>query len=141
MECWHKSDCCWVVVNLATLSSWGYYQISNIGGCLTVNVIFFFLVKEESSDMASHRRKKKRRVVRKDQEPSPIHLAVDPNEPTYCLCNQVSYGDMIGCDNVDCEVEWFHFNCVQLTHKPKGKWYCPRCRGERPNVPLKRTDK
>ena len=25
----------------------------------------------------------------------------DPNEPRYCLCNQVSYGDMVGCDNED----------------------------------------
>ena len=26
---------------------------------------------------------------------------VDPNEPRYCLCNDVSYGDMVGCDNAD----------------------------------------
>ena len=25
----------------------------------------------------------------------------DPNEPRYCLCNQVSYGEMVGCDNRD----------------------------------------
>lgn len=25
----------------------------------------------------------------------------DPNEPRYCLCNQVSYGDMVACDNED----------------------------------------
>lgn len=25
----------------------------------------------------------------------------DPNEPRYCLCNQVSYGDMVACDNAD----------------------------------------
>jgi hypothetical protein len=24
---------------------------------------------------------------------------VDPNEPTYCICNQVSYGTMIACEN------------------------------------------
>jgi len=23
--------------------------------------------------------------------------APDPNEPRYCLCNQVSYGDMVVC--------------------------------------------
>lgn len=23
----------------------------------------------------------------------------DPNEPRYCVCNQVSYGDMVACDN------------------------------------------
>ncbi|CAN0512704.1 unnamed protein product, partial [Ectocarpus sp. 12 AP-2014] len=26
-------------------------------------------------------------------------LPVDPNEPVYCLCMQVSYGKMVGCDN------------------------------------------
>ena len=58
-----------------------------------------------------------------------IDMPVDPNEPTYCLCQQVSYGEMIGCDNNDCPIEWFHFGCMQLTTKPKGKWYCPKCIG------------
>merc|ERR1719228_1042309 len=31
-----------------------------------------------------------------------VDMPVDPNEPTYCLCQQVSYGEMIGCDNQDC---------------------------------------
>lgn len=56
-----------------------------------------------------------------------LDMPVDPNEPTYCLCQQVSYGEMVGCDNVDCPIEWFHFQCVGLTEKPKGKWYCPTC--------------
>ena len=30
-----------------------------------------------------------------------LDMPVDPNEPTYCLCHQVSYGEMIGCDNAD----------------------------------------
>jgi inhibitor of growth protein 4 len=56
-----------------------------------------------------------------------LDMPVDPNEPTYCLCQQVSYGEMIGCDNADCPIEWFHFGCMSLTTKPKGKWYCPKC--------------
>ncbi|XP_019858726.1 PREDICTED: inhibitor of growth protein 4-like [Amphimedon queenslandica] len=56
---------------------------------------------------------------------------IDPDEPTYCLCNQVSFGEMIGCDNEECSIEWFHFVCVGLTSKPKGKWYCPQCSKER----------
>jgi len=28
-----------------------------------------------------------------------LDLPVDPNEPTYCFCNQVSYGAMVACDN------------------------------------------
>jgi inhibitor-of-growth protein 1 len=84
------------------------------------------------------KKKKKRKVVKKERESSPTEIPIDPNEPTYCLCNQVSYGEMIGCDNMECKIEWYHFNCVQLTHKPKGKWYCPNCRGDRPNV-MRRT--
>ncbi|KAK9931341.1 hypothetical protein M0R45_018617 [Rubus argutus] len=56
-----------------------------------------------------------------------LDIPVDPNEPTYCLCNQVSYGDMVACDNPNCKIEWFHFGCVGLKDQPKGKWYCPDC--------------
>lgn len=75
-------------------------------------------------------KKKKRSKSKQDREPSPTDLPIDPNEPTYCLCEQVSYGEMIGCDNDECTIEWFHFSCVGLHHKPKGKWYCPKCRGD-----------
>ncbi|XP_034490202.1 inhibitor of growth protein 3 [Drosophila innubila] len=63
----------------------------------------------------------------------------DPNEPRYCTCNQVSYGDMVACDNDACPYEWFHYQCVGITQPPKGKWYCPKCtasmrrRGNRKN--------
>mmetsp|Transcript_23972 Transcript_23972/g.18308 ORF Transcript_23972/g.18308 Transcript_23972/m.18308 type:complete len:109 (-) Transcript_23972:108-434(-) len=46
------------------------------------------------------------------------------HEPTYCFCNNVSYGDMIACDNKNCPYEWFHFPCVGLIAKPEGKWLC-----------------
>ncbi|KAL9230165.1 hypothetical protein vseg_005552 [Gypsophila vaccaria] len=59
-----------------------------------------------------------------------LDLPVDPNEPTYCVCNQVSYGEMVGCDNSECRIEWFHFGCVGVKEKPKGKWYCPDCSGK-----------
>ncbi|KHJ44462.1 PHD-finger [Trichuris suis] len=55
------------------------------------------------------------------------------DEPVYCICRQVSYGQMICCDNEKCEMEWFHFKCVHLATKPKGKWYCPSCRDGRAN--------
>ncbi len=28
-------------------------------------------------------------------------MPIDPNEPTYCVCNRVSFGEMVGCDNPD----------------------------------------
>lgn len=63
--------------------------------------------------------------------PVDIDQPIDPNEPTYCVCNQVSFGDMIACDNENCQGgEWFHYTCVGLTPETrfKGKWYCPTCR-------------
>jgi hypothetical protein len=26
-------------------------------------------------------------------------MPVDPNEPTYCFCDRVAFGNMVGCDN------------------------------------------
>ncbi|KAK4882400.1 hypothetical protein RN001_005719 [Aquatica leii] len=68
-----------------------------------------------------------------------VDWTYDPNEPRYCICNQVSYGDMVACDNEDCPSEWFHYPCVGISAPPKGKWYCPQCttsmrrRGSRKN--------
>lgn len=32
---------------------------------------------------------------------SDMDMSVDPNEPLYCYCQQVSYGEMVACDNAD----------------------------------------
>ncbi|KAI7819635.1 hypothetical protein BC939DRAFT_459822 [Gamsiella multidivaricata] len=56
-----------------------------------------------------------------------IAMEIDPNEPLYCFCQQVSFGDMVGCDNDSCDKEWFHYGCVGLTEPPIGKWYCATC--------------
>ena len=75
----------------------------------------------------------------------------DGEEPRYCYCNQVSYGEMVACDMDSCPREWFHLDCVGLTkaptkngefiplsalHSPGGcadgggtaKWYCDECK-------------
>ncbi|XP_051989854.1 inhibitor of growth protein 5-like [Xyrauchen texanus] len=87
--------------------------------------------KESDQDSPKHKKQKHSPSISEallSMHPSDVlDMPVDPNEPTYCLCSQVSYGEMIGCDNADCPIEWFHFACVGLTTKPKGKWYCPRC--------------
>lgn len=36
---------------------------------------------------------------------------------------------MIGCDNEDCPLEWFHLSCAGLTAAPTGKWLCEVCKG------------
>lgn len=50
------------------------------------------------------------------------------DDKRYCLCQNVSFGDMVACDNDDCPYEWFHWNCVGLKSEPTGRWYCPICR-------------
>lgn len=75
---------------------------------------------------------------------------IDPDEPRYCVCDGVSYGTMVCCENpnvsflwqtvdapsgdnrltiLQCEREWFHLECVGLTEPParRAKWWCPNC--------------
>lgn len=111
-----------------------------------------------NSGSSSSKQKKKRKARQgREREESPPPDHIDPDEPTYCLCDQVglnvvlkfhsqvvltnisyflqiSFGEMILCDNDLCPIEWFHFSCVQLVSKPKGKWFCPNCRGDRVNM-------
>lgn len=96
--------------------------------------------EEKKEDKEKPKKKKKRKAKKVNEGAHSPHLEpIDPDEPTYCSCQQVSYGEMIGCDNDDCPIEWYHFNCVGLSTKPKGKWYCPECRGDKPTV--RRQDK
>jgi hypothetical protein len=54
----------------------------------------------------------------------------DKNEPLYCFCQQVSYGEMVACDGEHCPYEWFHMECVGLDEPPKGAWFCDQCSAE-----------
>ncbi|XP_013106395.1 inhibitor of growth protein 5 isoform X7 [Stomoxys calcitrans] len=100
------------------------------------------IAASSNAGQGGKKKKQKKNIDLDDSEKESCHTAathpsdvldmpVDPNEPTYCLCHQVSYGEMIGCDNPDCPIEWFHFACVGLTTKPKGKWFCPKCTQDR----------
>ena len=51
----------------------------------------------------------------------------DDNGRCWCYCCQPSFGDMIRCDNKQCSISWFHFDCLRIRTPPKGKWYCPSC--------------
>jgi inhibitor of growth protein 3 len=77
----------------------------------------------------------------------------------YCTCRQVSYGEMIGCDDDDCEIEWvsgsvsagldwrlldgehglmryqYHLSCLGLPKPPEGNWICPQCAERRKKQP------
>mmetsp|Transcript_20193 Transcript_20193/g.26679 ORF Transcript_20193/g.26679 Transcript_20193/m.26679 type:complete len:225 (-) Transcript_20193:126-800(-) len=57
-------------------------------------------------------------------------MPIVESEPTYCICRNVAYGDMVACDNPECAQEWFHFACVGLSKQPASgsEWLCPNCR-------------
>ncbi|KAH8153225.1 uncharacterized protein LAJ45_02812 [Morchella importuna] len=48
----------------------------------------------------------------------------------YCLCDEVSRGTMVACENSQCPKVWFHIECVGLKEEEattKAKWFCPLC--------------
>lgn len=49
------------------------------------------------------------------------------DDTKYCFCRQVSYGEMVACDNEGCRYEWFHYDCVGISSPPKGEWFCSSC--------------
>ncbi|WVO18133.1 hypothetical protein L204_105835 [Cryptococcus depauperatus] len=51
----------------------------------------------------------------------------EADESIYCICQQRSYGEMIGCDNDGCKFEWFHVKCVDISGPLPETWYCPDC--------------
>lgn len=92
-----------------------------------------FSKEEEKKEEEKPRKKKTRREKGNDKSPN-NKVINTTDEPLYCLCHQLSYGEMICCDNSNCSIQWFHFSCVRIDHSPKGKWFCPSCRGDRSNI-------
>jgi len=84
-------------------------------------------VKEKATTSKSRKATKKPKAHVKDADSHDSGTA-NGEEEKYCHCQRFSFGSMIACDNDDCEYEWFHFECVSLGSKPKGKWYCPDCK-------------
>jgi inhibitor of growth protein 3 len=66
-----------------------------------------------------------------DHASSSMMMEVDDDEAgddrKYCSCQNVSFGNMVACDNDACPYEWFHWGCVGLKSEPNGTWYCPEC--------------
>ncbi|KAL1862670.1 hypothetical protein Daus18300_008468 [Diaporthe australafricana] len=54
----------------------------------------------------------------------------EEEEIRYCYCGGISSGQMIGCDGPDCEMEWFHVECTDITAMPAEQeaWYCDGCK-------------
>lgn len=60
---------------------------------------------------------------------SNLDIKIDDEEPVFCYCKKKGRGEtMLGCDGSECEIEWYHLECVGLSEAPKGKWWCDACK-------------
>jgi inhibitor of growth protein 3 len=57
----------------------------------------------------------------------------ESDDTKYCSCQRVSFGDMVACDNDNCQFQWFHWECVGIKEEPVGDWLCPDCRRQPAN--------
>lgn len=62
----------------------------------------------------------------------------ESDDTKYCFCQRVSFGDMVACDNDNCQLQWFHWECVGIKEEPVGDWLCPDCR-KQPSNKIKRA--
>ncbi|CAI6334671.1 unnamed protein product [Periconia digitata] len=57
----------------------------------------------------------------------------ESDDTKYCFCQRVSFGDMVACDNDNCQFQWFHWECVGIKEEPVGDWLCPDCKKQPAN--------
>ncbi|KAJ8095111.1 hypothetical protein PM082_010330 [Marasmius tenuissimus] len=88
--------------------------------------------------------RRRKPVNKKSQEnvaaepPLKLKITLPPlDQQRYCYCNEISFGEMLACDNSDCKIEWFHLECAGLPMLPQEdeSWYCRDCQ---PKVQRKR---
>jgi len=53
----------------------------------------------------------KREVLSEDGE---LNEEGGEDKRLYCTCQQVSWGNMVACDDGDCPYEWFHWGMSSL---------------------------
>ncbi|GAX74808.1 hypothetical protein CEUSTIGMA_g2255.t1 [Chlamydomonas eustigma] len=73
------------------------------------------------------KRGRKRTLVEEEDDGTSLLPLHAENEPLYCYCQKPSQGEMVACDNEECALEWFHYECVGLKAAPVGEWLCPDC--------------
>ena len=46
----------------------------------------------------------------------------------FCYCKGAVVGEMYPCSRVECQIKYFHLECLNLTRTLKKNWVCPDCR-------------
>lgn len=97
---------------------------------------------ERNDDFNPRRKKRKISKSFEFNSPEPIPVVDNPDdtihlepEPLYCFCRQnIVDGLMIGCDNKDCLIGWYHCECVGISEDQKEKlpplWFCSTCNND-----------
>src|SRR5262245_22238919 len=65
------------------------------------------LVPSQSSTPTPRDKKRKANTAFR-RDPAVDEVTADEDSTVYCFCQQVSFGEMVACDNEACEREWFH---------------------------------
>lgn len=57
-----------------------------------------------------------------------IQVPAPEEQEVWCICRREdNERPMIFCDNAECVIKWFHFDCVGIDTAPEGNWYCANC--------------
>lgn len=106
---------------------------------------------EVETDLRRRKKKKKKKVLTESDE---MEVELDEDEDqgvmmggrmeeggstsdesssnkVYCICEGEVLGErMVACDNSNCPIEWFHYQCAGLTEDPTGSWFCDDCKSK-----------
>lgn len=57
---------------------------------------------------------------------------------TICHCRKGESGKMIQCDNIYCEIGWYHYHCLNIPDdfEPMDdeEWFCPDCESKQCHI-------
>ena len=82
--------------------------------------------RQQNQKLTNQNVKKKKATIGLD---SALVGGYHANEPVYCYCRRPFFGQMVGCDNDNCKLEWFHYECVGLKADDTApdEWFCKEC--------------
>ena len=61
-------------------------------------------------------------------EPSGVTKEPNGENGPWCTCQKEIEGStLIGCDNEECKIQWFHMKCVNLQQIPQADWFFFMC--------------
>lgn len=83
--------------------------------------------KERMDESKNDSLKKITKVKLEAKPPQKESWIYNNDDPKYCYCGKPSYGEMVACESIYCEREWFHLDCIEEKNLPE-KWFCNECK-------------